>query len=98
MLNEIVMLTSEQPVPGGKPYVITKVYKNGSLKVSPVVPSKDIRGNLDDFTYDELIAAATLKRKQAQNEAKYVIGTTDQFTSEAELNILIDNVLADYKD
>ena len=98
MLNEIVMLTSEQPVPGGKPYVITKVYKNGSLKVSPVVPSKDIRGNLDDLTYDELIAAATLKRKQAQNEAKYVTGTADTFVSETELDVLVDSVLSKYED
>ena len=98
MLNEIVMLTSEQPVPGGKPYIITQVYKNGALKIRPVAPSKDIRGNLDDFTYEELINAAILKRKQAQNEAKYVTGTADTFVSETELDVLVDSVLSKYED
>ena len=96
MLNEVVMLTIKQPCEGGKPYVITKIYKNGSIKITPVRPTCDIRGDLSLFTYDELIAEAAKRHAENINEGKVVIGVPEQFTSdlpdENEISVLIDMV------
>ena len=96
MLNEVVMLTSKQPCEGGKPYVITKIYKNGSIKITPVRPTQDIRGDLSLFTYDELIAEAAKRNAENVNEGKVIRGIPEKFANdlpdENEISVLIDMV------
>ena len=70
--------------------------KNGSIKITPIRPTQDIRGDLSLFTYDELIAEAAKRNAENVNEGKVIRGIPEQFATglpdENEISVLIDMV------